>query len=372
MEELNFELIQKDRFRGMEYVRANALGEDGGVRSTGRFFFTSAQFALTRVPGMLAASVETPVEFRRGGNVRKLFGLMHAKAAEKGCALCLLHPFSFSYYRKFGYERVADHLIARFPTRLIDFVPARCDFVPYKPEMLPEMISVYNEFSKGRNLLIERTTDDHFVSEKHRFRAYLHRTDGIADAYVVFTTENRLDVNHPVDGVLSVREFAFTTPAAAREIFSFLRMFEGEFDTVEILSCSPAPEIDLLLRHYTHTSYRVLPDIAAKVLNTELLLRSQDYPKKEGAFTLRVESSLPTVGGTWSVEYGGGEARVSRSELAEPDLELTEPALARLLLGCDGADARIASSMDGVTINKPGTDFFAAFPKRPCGVFEHF
>ncbi|MBQ9543493.1 MAG: GNAT family N-acetyltransferase [Clostridia bacterium] len=371
MEEIDFELIDRGKARGTDYIRVNALGEDGGVRSTGRFLFTSAQFASKRVRVMLAASIATPVEFRRGGNVRRMFDLMHSKAADEGCALCLLHPFSFGYYRKFGYERVADHLIARFPTRLIDFADRRCGFVPYLPEMLPEMISVYDAFSKGRNLLLERSTDDFYVSEKYKYRTYLHRTDGVADAYVVFTTENRIDVNHPVDGVLTVREFAFTTPAAAREIFSFLRMFEGEFDTVEFSNCAPAPEIDLLIRHYTHTSYRVLPDIAAKVLNAQILLSSQDYPKKEGAFTLKVESPLPTVGGTWKVEYGGGDCRVSRSPEG-PDLELTEPALARLILGCDGVDARIASCMDGVKVNDPDTDFFAAFPKRPCGVFEHF
>ena len=365
-------VISTSVFRGMEQRKIGVFDENGAELSVGRFWFTEAQFGSKRVPVMLAGGIATPVEHRRNGNVRRVFELMHDRAAAEGAALCILHPFSFSYYRKFGYERVCDHLIARFPTRLIDFVERRCDFIPYTPELLGEMIAVYDAFSRGRNLMLARSTDCFYSSEKHNYRAYLHRTDGVADAYVVFTTEQRLDVNHLTDGVLTVREFAFTSAKAAKEIFSFLRMFEGEFDTIEFANCSPAPEIDLILRHYTHTSYRVLPDIAAKVLNTELLLGAQDYPEKEGAFTLKADSPLATVGGTWRVEYGRGEARVRRDDLAKPDLTLSETALARLITGCDGADARIASCMDGVRILNPKTDFFTAFPKRPCGVFEHF
>ena len=156
-----------------------------------------------------------------------------------------------------------------------------------------------------------------------------------------------------------------------REIFSFLRMFEGEFDEIELANIAPCPEVELLLRHYTHTSYKLLPDIMAKTLDTEKLLVANSYPIKEGEFTVKVEDTMPSVGGTFKVAYGGGECAVKRVE-SEADLTLTADAFTRLIYGYDGVGADAAKYMDGVMINGRAEDFFLAFPKRPCGAFEHF
>ena len=126
------------------------------AQSSGVFTLTESAFGKGTVKTMLAGGIGTPVEYRRGGNVRKMFEYMHAYAAEQGVGVALLHPFSFSYYRQFGYERVADHAFARFPTSKIDFVPRRCRFVAYSEEKLPDMLAIYRAFAKGRNLLLPR------------------------------------------------------------------------------------------------------------------------------------------------------------------------------------------------------------------------
>jgi predicted acetyltransferase len=148
-------------------------------------------------------------------------------------------------------------------------------------------------------------------------------------------------------------------------------MFEGEFDEIEFSNIAMAPEIDLLLKHYTHTSYRVIPDIMAKTLNTEMMLLANDYPTKEGEFTVKVEDDMESVGGTFKVAYGGGDCKVSRTNSAA-DLTLSASAFTRLIYGYDGVNAELAKYMDGVMIEGRAEDFFLAFPKKPCGVFEHF
>lgn len=128
-----------------------------------------------------------------------------------------------------------------------------------------------------------------------------------------------------------------------------------------------------MLKHYTHTSYTVVPDISARVLNTETLLASNTYPKKEGGFTIRVIDDLPTVKGVYKVSYGGGECRVERlCESASVDAVLTAPAFVQLVYGYHSLDARNAKYIDGFEICSDCEELFRAFPKKPCGIFEHF
>ena len=148
-------------------------------------------------------------------------------------------------------------------------------------------------------------------------------------------------------------------------------MFEGEFDDITLENVAMCPEVELLLRHYTHTSYTAVPDIMAKTLDTEKMLLAADYPNKEGEFTVKVVDNMPSVAGTFKVSYGGGDCKVERVEAA-PDLILEAPAFTRLIYGYDGVSAEIAKYMDGVEISGNADDFFLAFPKKPCGVYEHF
>lgn len=352
-------------------LRFGAVDDSSRILSTGRFIFTESCFAGNQVKTLLATGIGTYVENRRGGNVRKMFDHAHAMAVEKGMAVSLLHPFSFAYYRKFGYEKVADHLIVRFPTRMIDFVPRRCNFVPYEKKMLSDLIEIYKGFSKGRNLLLPRYDDSQYTREGRS--TYVYYENQKPAAYVTFSENKTLDINHFKDTLLCVHEMVYTSPSALREIFSFLRMFEGEFDEIELFDCSLCGEVDLLLRNYTHTTYRRLPDLSARIINTQMMLEANSYPQKEGEFTVKVIDSMPTVSGVYKVCYGGGDCDVRRlGDEVQADLVLPVDAFARLIYGYDSVDSDSAGYIDGVVVNRPCEDFFRAFPKRNGGVFEHF
>jgi len=342
---------------------------DGTILSSASFKYTDSSFGKNTIRALIPGGVSTPVQYRRNGHVRKMFDKMHTDAVEEGAVVSLLHPFSFAYYRNFGYEKVADHLILRFPTRLIDFVPRACNFVPYDKSKLSDMIKIYNTFSKGRNLLLKRFNDSRYNRADQQ--AYICYNGDEPVAYLVYSFHQRIKVNHYTDGVLTVHELAYTSPDALREIFSFLRMFEGEFDDIEFANVAMCPEVDLLLRHYMHTTYTIVPDIMAKVLNTEKLLSANDYPEREGEFTVKVEDAMPSVGGGFKVSYGGGDCNVKRTEDAA-DIILSSTAFTRLVYGYDGINADVARYIDGVQIDGKAEDFFRAFTKKPCGIFEHF
>ncbi len=364
------EILSHDIGKEKSVLRVGAT-EDGKVKSSGGFTFTETSFADTTVKTMLPGGIETPVENRRNGNVRKMFDYMHYYAANEGVAVSLLHPFSFTYYEQFGYKKVADHLILRFPTRMIDFVPRRCSFVPYDETRLSDVLEIYRAFSKGRNLLPERFDDSHYTREGRQ--TYVYYDNGSPTAYVTFTQTKTLYINNYINTLLTVNEMAYKSAKGLREIFSFLRMFEGEFDETELRDCSLCSEVDLVLKHYVHTDYKRLPDLAARVINTERLLDANTYPEKEGEFTVRITDAMPTVAGVYNVCYGGKDHRIQRlGDSADAQLTLSATAFVRIIYGYDPVDAKNAEYIEGVEIHSPCDDFFRAFPKRPCGAFEHF
>ena len=372
-------MTERKDFEHFSKVRTVAQDENGDWLSFASSTFSLSSFGSEMIKTVYTGGVNTFVENRRGGNVRKIFDHIHTVSSEKeGCAVSLLHPFSFAYYRKFGYEKVSDHTIVEFPTRYIDFVPRRCKFVQYDDSKLNDMLYIYREFAKGRNLLIQRFDNKFYGTECGdsdgiRRRYICYDDNGVPMAYIIYTIHKEFYVSHVTNTRLTVNEMAYTSPEALREIFSFLRMYEGECDMIKMPDFSLYGECELLLKNYTHTSYKPVPDLMARVLNTEMMLNAQVYPNREGEFTVKVVDVLPTVAGVFKVSYGGGDHKVVRlDDCASPDLTVEVGTFSRLIYGYDGVTQEKARYLDGIEMHKDSEDFFRAFPKKPCGAFEHF
>ena len=354
-----------------EVLSVAAEDENGAKLSSGVFTFTETSYGKGKIKTMLAGGIETPVENRRGGNVRAMLEKMHMTGEKEGAAVALLHPFSFSFYRKFGYERVADHVVIGVPVLSLDFVPRRSRFVPYDEAKLSDMIKIYEKFCRKRNLLLPRYDGSHYTGGGKQ--AYIYYEDGEPAAYIVVTGRKTLYVNNYVNTALSVNELCYTSPSALKEVFSFLRMFEGEYDRIEFYDGSLCVEVDMTLREYAKADYKIIPDMQARALNTEKMLSSADYHEKEGGFTVRVNDSLPTVNGVFRVEYGGGDCKVTRlDDDADAGIALPVTVFTQIIYGYGGYNERNVIYADGVTVSGDCADLFRAFPPRPCGVFEHF
>lgn len=351
--------------------------EKGDVMSAGSFTTVETRFGREWIKTLQVGGVGTDPEYRRGGYVRAMLEKSMREARERGWAVAILHPFSFSYYRKFGYERVADHLILDMPLSALDFVPRCAGFERVStPMQQQDALSVYDAFAQER-MLLTRRLDANAYPISHDLGAgvtYLHRAqDGKADACIRLSLKKDIDVNHYSGGRLTVHEMVYTNKAALWAALGFLRLFDGEADELHFDNTAMAPEIDWTLRHYTHTRYRVLPDIMARLLNTETLLSANHYPISAGSFSLRVLDEYHIADGAWRVRYGDGKAHIERLG-AEDVCDVTADVrpMAALLYGALTVDAQSLDYLDGVTVNANAEDFLRAFPRRPVGVFEHF
>ena len=369
---MEIKIIETNKDEVSEFYNLGAFSDEGNLLSKGVFRYRSTVFGQDYAKTMTAGAIATPVHLRRGGNVRKMFEYMHKKAYEDGVCTAILHPFSFAYYNMFGYEKVADHLIVRLPIRYIDFVPRRCSLVPYSEEMLPGVAEAYSKFAKGRCLMFERKTPEQFARYKDA-QIYVYKKDGAVLGYITYKTEKTLMINHYEKGLMTVLEMVYATSEALNELLSFIRMYEGELEDVEFANLAMSPEVDAVLRNYTHTSYRLLPDIAAKVINAEEMLKLNVYPNYDGDLTIKVPEGDVGVRGVYKIEWGKDGSQVRRlNDNADADVSVSAQALARLLYGYDVVNAFTLPYLRGIELQRNSDGFIAAFQKKCSGVYEHF
>lgn len=361
-------------------IRMRCLTEDGTQVSCGHFKRFTANLNGARIKALAPAGIGTEPEFRRYGFVRKMLELSGQIADREGYLISVLHPFSFAYYRKFGFERVADTRILEFPMSALSFVPRCSDLRRAVPEDIPLLDRVYNGFASKRNLAFPRNGNMDYGLSDEKKKTYLSFDgNGEPDAYIILNVENYYYVNKMVSVNLNVYEMGFTSPAALDKLLGFMRMFEGQLESVKIHECGLCPEVERRLRNYHHTKITVIPDIMARINDVEGVLSAVSYPLSPGEFTVRVfepkGSSFPAekTTGVWNVKYSNGSAKVTRLPEGSPwDLCADVPAFTQLVFGyeCYGPDS--AAYIPNTELNGPCEDFFRAFPNRPAGVFEHF
>ena len=363
-------------------LHVTAVNESGERMSSGGITFRTIHFAGREITCGGIGGIGTEPEYRRGGLVREVIAEMAKECDRRAIPLTILHPFSFAYYRAFGFERVADHRVLEFPITALSFVPRYPDLIRCTGDTHnAELAEVYNTFAQdGRHLLFKRDAC-HFPTADGAKKVYLSRDgEGRPDGYIILEIENYFSVNRMVSVNLHVHELIALTDTAMDKLFGFIRMFEGEMETVKMENISMIPEVELRLRHYMHTSISILPDIMVRINDIKGFFEAIPYPAEAGCFTFKTAEpprspwSGDKINGVWRVTYRDGAATVEKlpDDTEDYDFYADVASLAQLVFGYDSYGYNFARHTPGTRWNTPAPDFFRAFPRRPAGIFEHF
>ena len=359
-----------------------ALSETGAHMSSGVLSFRTLHFAGKEIPCCGIGGINTDPEYRRGGLVREIIREMATECDRRSIPLTVLHPFSFSYYRSFGFERVADHHVLEFPITALNFVPHYPDLVRCMGDThSQELCEVYNSFAKGGRHLLFGRDPDHFPTKDEKKKVYLScDEEGRPDGYLILEIENYFSVNRMVSVNLHIHELIALTDQAMDKLFGFIRMFEGEMETVKMENISMIPEVELRLRHYMHTKISILPDIMVRINDIKDFFEAIPYPDEAGCFTFKTAEpprspwSGEKINGVWRVTYQNGKATVEKlpDNTENYDFYADIASLAQLVFAYDSYGYDFARHTHGTIWHNPTPDFFRAFPRRPAGIFEHF
>ena len=312
--------------------------------------------------------VATLPEYRRRGAVREIFNEIFRQAAERDWAVSYLYPFSFDYYRQFGYEMVFKKYKMVFPMKALAKFSRTTDVKLYSfknPEMKKDILEVYNAFAKTHRTMFVRGentraySDDPYASRRW---TYVHYTGDTPDALATIRLED--------DG-LTIRELCYTSRDALCSMLGFLRAFDGQAFELRFTDLPDTRDLDAVIGEYVDVEYYSEASGMARIILLEKLLKKTAYPLEHGCFRLRCDDTLEWNRGVWDVHYGDGLIRVEKLPYdSEYDISASIQSLARLML-CGGYTAESAAYLPDVDV-KNGDDFFRAFPDGRCYVLDRF
>ncbi len=279
-------------------------------------------------------------EHRGKGAVKALFEHLFR---EPEYDISILYPFSETYYRKLGYERVGCSADVTLPFSALSRIERNSDVRLYEGDGAEQLLDLYHRCARGRNLSFVREDAAAFSAEPYLSQTFTYIWKN--NSFATFTVDRG-------KSTVFVREIWFDSCDSLRGILGFLRNYESN---QKFLSFQKLPEDSPL--------FRLIPDLksceirltntgSARILNVERVLKAHRYPCPNGDFTIRVGDA------SFRVVYAESGVIVEKNTAREPDVIMNIAAASGALL-CGVADAAF---VPGLTVHDAASDFFRAFP----------
>ena len=351
-----------------------AVNENGRVLAGMQAYPYTSWFDGHRVPMSGIAYVASAPETRRQGNIRKIMGKIFEDAYENGVVFSHLYPFSHDYYRKFGYEHCGAakrYTLPVAPARRLKSCGAAHEFVKGGP-VRGRLIEVYEAFASRHNAMISRTEkgweqegwskvlDISPFGPDRLF--YWTDAGGEVKSWARFRRENK---------EMRISDLVWADHEAMLGILQFMGMFEGSAEKL-VYTASPEfiPEL------YWNNLYEIgVENIwlgMSRVVNAKRALELMKKPAGEGGFVIRVADALAKWNdNTYAVGYGAGGCTVRTAGTGvEPDAEVTERALAQMVLGVYGFDQ--IALRDDVRVNGNTETLRQVFRRKNVFITDYF
>ncbi|MGO4951315.1 MULTISPECIES: GNAT family N-acetyltransferase [Paenibacillus] len=306
------------------------------------------------------AGVATWPEKRRGGMVSRL--LTHALEEMKsaGQSLSFLHPFSFAFYRKFGWETYIEYKkyvipIDKFPAKLKTEGTVKRDV-----KDISELDQVYQAYASRYNGTLVRDKEwwqERILNENYRTAVY-YSESGDPQGYALYKIE---------DKQLNCDELVYENETARRALWTYFAnhdsmIAQGKFNYV------PADDNLPFLLDDPRIQQETVPYFMGRIVDAAAFIERYPFEQigEETSLTLNLtDRYAPWNDGLWrltiTTEGQGHLERVDISNSSEnaivADLKLGIQSLTTLMLGYQQADdlynwGRIEGSSESVSALK--------------------
>lgn len=317
-------------------------------------------------------------EGRGGGNVRALMAEVLQDFKARGDVFAMLIPFSFAFYRKFGFELAARTLEQRVPIEQL--VSMSCDFAVTRVSSEQDVAVIrglYDAFASTRNLAELRGDAawayqgngewgerDFFHPDCLRYTYVLWDNAGTPHAYVtfIFVTEEK----DPFVGELKVSDMVYDSPEAFRGILGFLYRMRAKVSHVRF---DLMDDLDLatILPECEDVERTLGGHVMARLLDVGRALELMPHPQAAGSYVVGVKDDFMSENtGAYRVTFtpvGGAQVALTNDPV---DMEVTEQTLCQLVVGRISLDD--ALYREGTTVRANGSVLRQVFVRRPVSL----
>lgn len=305
------------------------------------------------------AGVSTLPEYRRNGCIRAVFARLFQMAPERGWALSMLYPFSYEYYRKFGYERICDKVSLALPIRQLSAIKRDGSGILCVEKAQGELLrGIYDRTARRFNGMLVRTDNSAWSFSPYGSGAYtyLFMQNDVPCACATYRVSgNTLVISSIYCDVFEDME----------RIVGFARNYDGQVQNVRFEGLTElAPALTMMLGEERGFSFDVCGGPMARVLDVPAALEACADPDASVTLLVR-DDQIAENNGTFTLAGGHCE----RADGRTPELECDIRALTLLAYG---AYDRTPEEWRYYGMNVYSADALAAFPRRRIRLDDAF
>ncbi|TMN22412.1 GNAT family N-acetyltransferase [Lentibacillus cibarius] len=251
------------------------------------------------------SSVATWPEYRRQGLVRKLLHHALTYMRQNGQTLSFLHPFSYAFYRKYGWEHAFSQKQYSLPVTSLKRKWDTTGCVRRIDWDIHLLHDIYTEYAKCFNGTLVRDAKwwEERVLQDNWHKAVAYSADGTAEGYILYKA---------TDKKLIVHEMVYNTLNARMLLLQFIANHDSMAETVEMI----VPENDNLALLLDEPSFeqKISPYFMARIIDVSAFLKH--YPFQQGrqvSIALHIDDEfLPENDGVYQLRQTGSEINVTR------------------------------------------------------------
>ncbi|MEK4248356.1 GNAT family N-acetyltransferase [Paenibacillus sp. FSL W7-1287] len=278
------------------------------------------------------AGVSTWPEHRRHGYVARILKELLVKMKENGQSISMLHPFSFSFYRKYGwetyieykqYEMSADHL-----SSLRNKLSGKHLGTVKRVEDWQLLQTTYDRYAKRYNGMLQRGDKwwkESITKRKPGTYAGAYNDQGELDGYMIYEVANR---------IMTIHEFITLTAAAQQRLMLYIAQHDSMIDRLRWTA--PSDDCFAYGLDNPRIKQELIPYFMARIVDVEPFIAQYPFEPsdQEEIFTLQIsDEHAPWNNGHFELRIASsGKATLTKVELASPQVIISIGALTSWLL----------------------------------------
>ncbi|MWV47489.1 GNAT family N-acetyltransferase [Paenibacillus sp. HJL G12] len=247
-----------------------------------------------KMPMAGIGGVATWPEYRRQGLVKELLTHSLKVMNDSGKLLSMLHPFSFPFYRKFGWEMFGEYKKYIIPTDKLPAKQVTEGTVRRDVTDIRVLNQVYEAYAAGYNGMMVRSEErwKHSILDDEGHTAVYYSPAGEPEGYLLYKAEKK---------ELLVEEFVWLNEESRRALWTFLSNHDSMV-TQTVVAQMPANDGLTYSLADPRITQELVPYGMARIVNLEGFVQEFDFQgsDKQQSWTVQVKDPYaPWNEGIW-------------------------------------------------------------------------
>ncbi|NBI29731.1 GNAT family N-acetyltransferase [Chengkuizengella marina] len=183
------------------------------------------------------AGVASWPEYRRKGLVKQLLEKTLLEMKEKNMTVSMLAPFSFAFYRKYGWETLSEYKKYTIPISQFPKVETTIGTIKrFKniQDCWPLLNEIYEQYTSGFNGMLKRDETWWFnrvFGETQTIQVYYNES-GKPEGYLLYKVKDR---------EMKVKEMVFLNESVRKQLWRLINQHDSMIDNVQLIAPSNDP-----------------------------------------------------------------------------------------------------------------------------------